>query len=597
MRISKLVSKTQRELPADADTPSHQLLVRAGMISQVAAGVYNYLPLAWRTLRKIENIIRDEMDMAGGQEVFMPTLQPVELWQKSGRDKAFSSTLPVFTTVDRRERTLVLAPTHEEVVTEIIAHSVRSYRDLPVNLYQMQNKFRDEPRPRAGLIRVREFIMMDAYSFDRDPTGQDVSYQRMVTAYKNIYARCGLTAIMVEADSGAIGGKDSHEFMLPAATGEDTIITCPKCGYAANAEKAAFDKQAGQQQSGAMPMEEVATPGMKSIEEVAGFLKVDPRQTLKAVFYVADGRFVFVVIRGDLPVNETKLTNTLKARELRMATEAEVIEQGLVPGSASPVGIKGITTIADDSVSSGTNFVAGGNKPDTHLRNVNYARDFEAGTITDIALAAAGDACAKCGTALTTVRGIEVGHIFKLGTLYSEKLGAYFAEESGNSKVITMGCYGIGVGRLLAAAIEQSHDDKGIIWPITIAPYQVHLCALYIENPQISEVAERLYADLTAQGIEVLFDDRAESPGVKFNDADLLGLPLRLTVSPRNLEKSSVEVKWRDEKKAQLLPLEGIVGAATGHVGRPPVAAGAVTPSASLQNRPPACRRSARKPG
>ena len=308
-------------------------------------------------------------------------------------------------------------------------------------------------------------------------------------------------------------------------------------------------------------MEEVATPGMKSIEEVAGFLKVNPRQTLKAVFYVADGRFVFVVIRGDLPVNETKLTNALKAREMRMATEAEVIEQGLVPGSASPVGIKGITTIADDSVRSGTNFVAGGNKPDTHLRNVNYPRDFEAGTITDIALAAAGDACARCGTALTTVRGIEVGHIFKLGTLYSEKLGAYFTEESGNARVITMGCYGIGVGRLLAAAIEQSHDDKGIIWPMTIAPYQVHLCALYMENPQISEAAERLYADLTAQGIEVLFDDRAESPGVKFNDADLLGMPLRITVSPRNLEKSSVEVKWRDEKKAQLLPLEGIVGA------------------------------------
>jgi prolyl-tRNA synthetase len=535
------------------------------MISQVAAGVYSYLPLAWRSLRKIENIIRDEMDQAGGQEVFMPTLQPVELWQKSGRDRAFSSTLPVFLTVDRRERTLVLAPTHEEVVTEIIAHSVRSYRDLPVNLYQMQNKFRDEPRPRAGLIRVREFIMLDAYSFDKDQAGQDQSYGQMVKAYKNIYARCGLTAIMVEADSGAIGGKDSHEFMLTAETGEDTIIKCPKCGYAANAEKAVFNKAAGNQSSGTgtplSSVEEVATPGMKSIEEVAGFLKVSPRQTLKAVFYVADGRFVFVVIRGDLPVNETKLANALKARELRMATEAEVVERGLVPGSASPVGIKGTTIVADDSVRQGSNFVAGGNKHDTHLRNVNYPRDFEAGTVADIALAAEGDACPRCGTAMTSVRGIEVGHIFKLGTVYSEKLGAYFTDESGNSQVITMGCYGIGLGRLLAAAVDQSHDDKGIIWPLAIAPYQVHLCALYMENPQIAAVAEKLYADLTAQGIEVLYDDRAESPGVKFNDADLLGMPLRLTVSPRNLDKNSVEAKWRDDKKAQLLPLEGIVGA------------------------------------
>jgi prolyl-tRNA synthetase len=565
MRITRLVSKTQREVPAEADTPSHQLLLRAGMISQVAAGVYSYLPLAWRSLRKIENIIREEMDKAGGQEVFMPTLQPVELWQRSGRDRAFGSTLPVFLTVDRRERTLVLAPTHEEVVTEIVAHCVRSYRDLPVNLYQMQNKFRDEPRPRAGLIRVREFIMLDAYSFDKDPAGQDASYQGMVSAYRSIYARCGLTAIMVEADSGAIGGKDSHEYMLTAETGEDTIITCPKCGYAANAEKAVFDKQAGNQPSGvdtqAVPMEAVATPGVKSIEEVAGFLGISPRQTLKAVFYVADGRFVFVVIRGDLPVNETKLTNALKIRELRMATEAEVTAQGLVPGAASPVGVKGIQIVADDSVRQGINLVAGGNKPDTHLKNVNYPRDFEADIITDIARAAAGDGCAKCGTALATVRGIEVGHIFKLGTVYSEKLGAYFTDESGNARVITMGCYGIGVGRLLAAAIEQSHDDKGIIWPVAIAPYEVHLCALFMENPQIADVAEKLYADLTAQGIEVLFDDRAESPGVKFNDADLLGMPLRLTVSPRNLEKGSVEVKWRGDKKAQLLPLEGIVGA------------------------------------
>jgi prolyl-tRNA synthetase len=562
MRISKLVTKTQREIPADADTPSHQLLIRAGMISQVAAGVYNYLPLAWRSLRKIENIIREELDKAGGQEVFMPTLQPLELWQKSGRDQAFGSTLPAFRTNDRREHILVLAPTHEECVTDIVAHNVHSYRDLPVNLYQMQNKFRDEPRPRAGLIRVREFIMMDAYSFDRDQAGQDINYQLMVQAYKNIYARCGLKAVMVEADSGAIGGKDSHEFMAPAETGEDTILTCPKCGYAANAEKAVFKKTINSQtsvSSPALPMEEVATPGKKSIEEVAGFLDVPANSTLKAVFYIADGQFIFVVIRGDLPVNEIKLAHILKIKELRMASEAEVIEKGIVPGAASPVGIKGIKVVGDDSITSGVNYVAGGNKPDIHLKNVNYPRDFQAETVADIALAKAGDACLRCGTVLETIRGIEVGHIFKLGTTYSEKLGAYFTDESGNPKIITMGCYGIGVGRLLAAIVEQSHDDKGIVWPSGIAPYQVHLCVLYPENPKIVETADKLYNELTAEGIEVLYDDRAESPGVKFNDADLLGMPLRITVSPRNLDKNSVEVKWRTEKKAQLLPLEGIV--------------------------------------
>ncbi len=565
MRISKLISKTQREIPSEADVPSHQLLLRAGMVSQVAAGVYTYLPLAWRSLRKIENIIREEIDKAGGQEIFMPTLQPLELWQRSGRDKAFATTLPVFLTEDRRQRTLVLAPTHEEVVTEIVAHNARSYRDLPVNLYQMQNKFRDEPRPRAGLIRVREFIMLDAYSFDKDQNGQDLSYQQMAQAYRNIYARCGLTAVMVEADSGAIGGKDSHEFMLPAETGEDTIVICPSCGYAANAEKATFSKSLrSETHSDLLTMESVPTPGKKTIEEVAGFLGVPPEQTLKAVFYIADGQFIFVVIRGDLPVNEIKLSHVLKAKELRMATEAEVVQQGIVPGAASPVGIRGIRTVADDSITSGANFVAGGNQPDMHLKNVNYPRDFQVDVVSDIALAGAGRACSKCSTPLETKRGIEVGHIFKLGTVYSEKLGAYFADESGDQRVVTMGCYGIGVGRLLAAAIEQSHDDKGIVWPTAIAPYPVHICALFLEDPKVKQAADIVYAELNNLGIEALYDDRLESPGVKFNDADLLGMPLRVTVSPRNLEKNGVEVKWRHEKKAQMLPFEGIAQAIKG---------------------------------
>jgi len=401
--------------------------------------------------------------------------------------------------------------------------------------------------------------MLDADSFDKDQAGLDASYQQMMDAYVRMYQRCGLTAIMVEADSGAIGGKDSHEFMLPAASGEDTIITCPKCNYAANAEKAVFDKgRAETQEPGAV--EEVATPGMKSIEEVAGFLKVSAKQTLKAVFYVADGRFIFVVIRGDLPVNEIKLTNVLKARDLRLATEAEVLEQGIVPGSASAIGLKNLVVVADDSITSGNNFVAGGNKPDTHIRNVNYPRDFKADIVADIALAREGDSCLKCDGKFKTIRGIEVGHIFKLGTLYSQKLGAYFMDEEGNPKIIIMGCYGIGVGRLLAAAVEQHHDEKGIVWPLPIAPYHVYLCSLNREGTNVAGVSEALYWELQDNEIEVLFDDRQESPGVKFNDADLFGIPLRVTVSPRTLEKESIEVKWRTEKESQLVSLKDAAG-------------------------------------
>jgi prolyl-tRNA synthetase len=555
MRITRLFGKTQREVPSEADTPAHQLLVKAGMVQQLTAGVYSYLPLAWSVMKKMQTIIREEMDAAGGQEVLMPALQPVEMWQKSGREQAMGKTL--FHVTDRRDRTLVLAPTHEESVTDLVVHHVWSYRDLPTNLYHIQTKFRDEPRPRAGLVRVREFIMKDAYTFDRGQAGLDAAYLKMMQAYRNTYARCGMDAIMVEADSGAIGGKESHEFMVPAETGEDTVVTCPKCGYAANTEKAVFAK--GSYPAEPLPVEEVATPGMKSIEEVASFLRIPQRQTLKAVFYVADGQFVFVVIRGDLQVNEIKLTNALKVRELRLATEGEVIEKGIVPGAASPVGLQGVKVIADDSVTSAANLVAGGNKPDTHIRNVNYPRDFQADIVADIARAAAGDVCAKCGTPLKAMRGIEVGHIFKLGTLYSEKLGAHFTDERGAQQIIIMGCYGMGVTRMLPAAIEQNHDDKGIIWPMSIAPYHVYLCGLYLDNPAVAGPAEKLYADLEAAGISVLFDDRLESPGVKFNDADLLGMPLRITVSPRTIEKSSVELKWRAEKKATVVPLEGLV--------------------------------------
>ena len=553
MRISKLFGKTLREVPAEADTVSHQLLVRAGMINQLVAGVYSYLPLGWRALKKIENIIRDEMDKAGGQELSLPVLQPLEIWQQSGRDRVDV----LFTLYDRRNRKLVLGPTHEEVITQLAARYIQSYRDLPLMLYQIQTKFRDEPRPRGGLIRVREFLMKDAYSFDIDETGLDASYESMIRAYNNIYKRCGLPVMLIEADSGAIGGKDSREFMVIAESGEDEIIYCPECHYAANAEKAVSVKEkidGGKP----LPVEEVATPGMGTIEEVAGFLKVPHSHTLKAVFYIADGEMVFVVIRGDLAVNEIKLNNILKATELRMATEPEVIAAGLVAGAASPVGKKGIKFIADDSVTSGTNFVAGGNKPDTHLKNVNYPRDFKSDTVADIASARAGDKCLKCGGKLASTHGIEVGHIFKLETTYSKKFNASFIDEKGESNPIVMGCYGLGLSRLLAAAVEQNHDDKGIIWPVSLAPYHVYLCPLYREGTKVAEVAEKLYADLEAEGLEVLFDDREESPGVKFNDADLLGLPFRVTVSPRTLQKDSVELKRRSEKESLLVPLEKI---------------------------------------
>ena len=555
MRLSKLFGKTQRETPAEAETISHQLLLKAGMIHQVAAGIYAYLPLGWRVLKKIASIIRDEMDKAGGQELSMPVLQPLELWQETGRDQAFGKGL--FTLTDRRERKLVLGPTHEEVITELVKYNVQSYRDLPLLLYQIQSKFRDEPRPRGGLIRIREFLMKDLYSFDTDEEGLNQSYSKMLKAYKNIYDRCGLPSLLVEADSGAIGGKESHEFMVITEGGEDEIIYCDKCKYAANVEKAESKK--GKIESGKpLSREEVATPGAGTIEQVADFFKIDKSHTLKAVFYIAEGKFIFVVIRGDIEVNEVKLKNALGGADLRLATEAEAIKAGIVAGAASPIGIKGIKIIADDSVTLGANFVAGANKPETHLKNVNYPRDFKADLVIDIAQARAGDECPRCQGKLLSTRGIEVGHVFKLGTFLSEKLGALFIDPSGASHPIIMGCYGIGLDRLLAAAVEQNHDDNGITWPMSIAPYQLYLCPLHMENEKVAAIAEKLYTELEAQGLEVLFDDRKESPGVKFNDADLLGIPLRVTISPRTLEKNSVEIKKRSEKEAELVPIEEI---------------------------------------
>ncbi len=553
MRVSKLFGKTLRFDPGEAELESHRLMLRAGLIYQAAAGIYSYLPLAWRSLRKIEQIIREEIDAAGGQEVRLSVLQPRELWEQSGRYEEYGPAM--FRLQDRRDRSLVMAPTHEELLTTIVSANVNSYRDLPLIVYQIQTKFRDEPRPRGGLLRVREFDMKDAYSFDADEEGLDRSYQAMVGAYKRIYERCGLPAIMVDADSGAIGGKDSQEFILLADSGEDTIVLCPSCGYAANAEKAVFRKPPAEIEEPAQ-IEEVHTPGVKTIDDLTAFLDVPASRTLKAVFYAANGEVVSVVIRGDLDVNEIKLVNALGADELRLAAPEEVRQAGFVAGSASPVGIQGTRTVADDSIDLGSNFVAGANREDHHLRNVNPHRDFRPDLIDDIAMAKEGHDCAKCGSPLETRRGIEVGHVFKLGTRYSEALGARFPDADGRQRHVIMGCYGIGVGRLMAAAVEHSHDEAGMILAAPIAPYHVSLICVNVERRDVSEAAEKLYSELADHGVEVLYDDRDESAGVKFNDADLLGLPLRLVVSPRNLKRNAVEVRRRIDSETEMVPLD-----------------------------------------
>ena len=557
MRFTRLVSKTLRDDPPEAETASHRLMLRAGMIHQVAAGVYSYLPLAWRSLRKIENIIREEMDAAGGQELMMPSLQPVELWEHTGRKAAFGDSL--FSLEDRRGRPMVLAPTHEEVVTGIVKAHVQSYRDLPLILYQIQTKFRDEPRPRAGLVRVREFDMKDAYSFNADDDSLDDSYQAMAQAYRNIYRRSGLPVLMVEADSGAIGGKNSHEFILPATSGEDTVIICSGCSYAANAEKAAasyVELPAEPEQ----PLEEVSTPGVKTIAGLAQFLGVPEEKTFKAVFYMADDELAFVTIRGDLEVNEIKLKNVLHCSQLRLAGDEEVKAAGLVAGSASAIGLNGVRRVADPSITQGSNFVVGANKPDTHLRGANYPRDFQVDILADIALAQPGQLCLECGRKLESTRGIEVGHIFKLGTFFSDSMGAQYLDRDGRQQPMIMGCYGIGVGRLLAAAIEQNHDERGIVFPAPLAPYQVHLVGLNLAQEDVAGAADSLYQELWEQGFETLYDDRPDqAAGVKLNDADLMGLPVRLVVSPRNLKNGVVELKGRQETEAVTVAADQVV--------------------------------------
>ena len=558
MRASAFLSRTLRQDPNEAETASHRLMLRAGMMMQAAAGVYSYLPLALRSIQKIERIVREEMNAAGGQEVLMPTLQPIETWQQSGRDAAFGDNL--FRLADRRERTMVLAPTHEEVVTAIAGAHVESYRDLPLTIYQIQTKFRDEPRPRAGLLRGREFTMKDAYSFDIGQEGLDVTYQRMREAYRNIFRRCGLPTIEVEADSGAIGGKDSHEFIMPAQSGEDVILYCEASGYAANVERATSIITPAPEGE-PLPLELVDTPGIATIANLAAYLGIPEAQTLKAVFYRADAETVLVTIRGDIEVNEVKLKNHLGCTNLRLANAEESAAAGLTPGSTSPIGLSGIRRIADNSILQGANFAAGANQPDKHYQHVNYPRDFQIDETVDIATAREGDGSPDGRGALQAVRGIEVGHVFKLGTFFTTALGVQYLDENGELRPPVMGCYGIGITRVLAAAIEQNHDDKGIIFPAPIAPFQAHLLALNAADPAVQEAADALYDELTSAGCEVLYDDRTESAGVKFNDADLLGLPVRIVVSPRNLKQGVVEIKRRRAAEAEQVPADGVAAA------------------------------------
>ncbi len=565
MRMSQLFSQTLREAPAEAEIASHRLLLRAGFIRQLAAGIFTYMPLARRSLTKIENIMREEMNAIGGQEMTMPVVHPAEIWQETERWYQIGSEMGRFK--DKNNRDMVLAMTHEEVVADLVRKEIRSYRQLPRLIYHIQTKWRDDPRPRAGLIRVREFTMKDSYSLDADWEGLDRQYRAHYQAYFNIFHRCGLPVVAVRSDVGMMGGKMAHEYMYLTPVGEDTLLLCDNCGYAANRQIARFRKPPASAEP-LLPAEPVATPECKTIEELANFLGVPKARTAKAVFMMAtipEGRqttqrFVFAVVRGDMEVNETKLANAVKASELRPATEAEIRAVGAEPGYASPVGLKDALVVVDEAIPDSPNLVAGANREGYHLRNVNFGRDYQADIIADIAAAQEGDACPQCGGALRTVRGVEVGNIFKLGTRYSDAMGCTYLDKDGQQKPVIMGSYGIGSGRLLACVAEEHHDEQGLIWPVTVAPYHVHLVSLAGKgNPEILTAAEQLYHDLTAAGVEVLYDDREESPGVKFNDADLIGLPIRLTVSERAQEQGGVEFKRRDQAEKHIIPRPDVI--------------------------------------
>ena len=545
MRATNLYAPTLRNTPAEAEIASHQLMYRAGLIRKSAGGMYTYMPLAWRTIRKIEQIIREEMDAAGGQEIMMPILQPSELWEESGRWGAYGAEM--IRVKDRHGREFCMGPTHEEMITALVRDEVRSYKQLPLMLYQIQDKFRDERRPRFGVMRSREFIMKDLYSFDKDIAGMNESYRKMAVAYTNIFTRCGLNFRAVEADSGAIGGGHSEEFTVLAPEGESRIACCDACSYAASDEKAALrpiDAAAEE----ALPLEKVATPDAHTIAMLAEYLRIPVEKTIKAVAYqTEEDVLVLAFLRGDHEVNEVKLANAVGAQELRMADEAAIRAAGGCPGFMSPIGIKeGTCIVVDETAMRMHNAVSGANEQDFHYINVNPQRDFGSVTVTDIRLVAEGDLCPSCGVGhLHIGRGIEAGQIFALGTKYSEAMGATFLDEAGKTQPLQMGCYGIGVGRTMAAAIEQNHDAHGIIWPRAIAPYEVVVVAVNAKAEEQLVYAEEIYEELRAAGVDVLLDDRRERAGVKFNDCDLIGYPVRIAIGPKTIENGTIEVKIR----------------------------------------------------
>ncbi len=554
MKMSNLYAPTLREVPAEAEIPSHQLMLRAGMIRKAAGGVYSYLPLAWRTLRKIEQIVREEMDAKGGQEIAMPIVQPAEIWQQTGRWAVYGDEM--FRLKDRHQRDFCLGPTHEEMVTTLIKSDVRSYRQLPLMVYQIQNKYRDEIRPRFGLMRGREFIMKDLYSFDRDTAGLELSYKKMYDAYNRIFNRCGLEFRPVEADPGAIGGSGTHEFMVIADSGEAAIAYCESCDYAANVEKAELMAITASDEAAKL-METIPTPGMKTIQEVSQFLSLTPDHLIKSLAFMTDKGPVLVLLRGDHELNEIKLINLLNLLTMELAVEKDIRTVfGAEPGYIGPVGLSKVKLIADLSVMNLVNAVCGANMADHHFINVSPSRDFKPDQVADLRLIKEGDPCPRCGAAVKTARGIEVGQVFKLHTKYSEALEATYLDENGQEQLMVMGCYGVGVSRTMAAAIEQHHDEDGIIWPAAIAPYQLVIVPINIKDEAQMTLCVKIYGELLEKGIEVVLDDRDERSGVKFKDADLIGYPLRITVGPKALKENSVEVKVRRTKESRLFPVD-----------------------------------------
>mgnify|MGYP000387419282 FL=1 len=556
MRVSKLYAPTLREVPAEAEVVSHQLMLRAGFMRKAAGGIYTYLPLAWRVLKKIERIVREEMDAKGSQELLMPIVQPAEIWQESGRWDVYGAEM--FRLQDRHNRCFCLGPTHEEMVTTLIRGDVRSYRQLPLSVYQIQNKYRDERRPRFGLMRGREFIMKDAYSFDRDEAGLDKSYQDMYDAYTNIFTRCGLNFRPVEADSGAIGGSGSHEFMVIADSGEAEIVFCTSCDYAANVEKAELFPLEAQEEA-MLTKEEVVTPDCKTIADVCAYLKLPVDHSVKAVAYNSEKGLILCFVRGDHEVNEIKVINTCGVIDLEMATEEQLAAAGTVGGYMGPVGIdnKKVIVVVDATVMKMHNVCCGANKEGYHFINVNPGRDFIPTYVADIRLIQEGDPCPHCGGEVSKACGIEVGQVFKLFTKYSSALKATYLDENGKEQPMVMGCYGVGVSRTMAAAIEQNYDDNGIIWPIEIAPYHVLVVPVNTKDEASAAKAEEIYMQLKKVGLETVIDDRNERPGVKFKDADLIGYPLRVVVGPKTLTEGKLEVKIRKTGEIRYLPLDG----------------------------------------